>query len=66
MTPGRKCGHQIEKKGMAMNFMTNNIPLSTSLDMRRGITSTADVAFPLRCGILDAGDISARVLSGLI
>lgn len=43
-----------------MNSNNNNIPLSTPLDIRRGITSAADVAFPLRWGILGAGNISAQ------
>lgn len=43
-----------------MNSMTNNIPLSTPLDIRRGLTSATDVAFPLRWGILGAGNISAQ------
>ena len=43
-----------------MNSNTNNIPLSTPLDIRRGITSAEDTAFPLRWGILGAGNISAQ------
>ena len=43
-----------------MNFMTNNMSLSTPLDIRRGVTEAADVAFPLRWGILGAGNISAQ------
>lgn len=45
--------------------MTNNVPLSTPLDIRHGITSAADVAFPLRWGILSAGNISAQWVSAL-
>lgn len=36
------------------------MPLSTPLDIRRGLTSAADAAFPLRWGILGAGNISAQ------
>lgn len=43
-----------------MNSVTNNMPPSTPLDIRRGITDAADVAFPLRWGILGAGNISAQ------
>ena len=43
-----------------MNSTTNNMPLSTPLDIRRGVTDAADVAFPLRWGILGAGNISAQ------
>ena len=43
-----------------MNSMTNDMPLSTPLDIRRGLTNAADVAFPLRWGILGAGNISAQ------
>ena len=43
-----------------MNSMANNMPLSTPLDVRRGITRATDVAFPLRWGILGAGNISAQ------
>ena len=48
-----------------MNSMTNNMPLSTPLDVRRGITSAADVAFPLRWGIIGAGRISAQWVMAL-
>ena len=48
-----------------MNSMTDNIPLSTPLDIRRGITSAADVAFPLRWGILGAGRISGMWVAAL-
>ena len=48
-----------------MNSMANNMPLSTPLDVRRGITSTADVAFPLRWGILGAGNISGMWVQAL-
>ena len=48
-----------------MNSMANNIPLSTPLDIRRGITSAADVAFPLRWGILGAGRISGMWVAAL-
>ena len=43
-----------------MNSTANNMPLSTPLDIRRGITRATDVAFPLRWGILGAGNISAQ------
>ena len=43
-----------------MNSMTNNMSLSTPLDLRRGVTDAADVAFPLRWGILGAGNISVQ------
>ena len=36
------------------------MPLSTPLDVRQGVTDAADVAFPLRWGILGAGNISAQ------
>ena len=48
-----------------MNTNTNNIPLSTPLDIRRGITSATDVAFPLRWGILGAGNISGMWVEAL-
>ena len=48
-----------------MNADTNNIPLSTPLDIRRGLTSAADVAFPLRWGILGAGNISGMWVEAL-
>ncbi len=48
-----------------MNSMTNDMPLLTPLDIRRGITSAADVAFPLRWGILGAGNISAQWVEAL-
>ncbi len=43
-----------------MNSNTENMPLSTPLDIRRGLTSAGDVSFPLRWGILGAGNISAQ------
>ena len=43
-----------------MNSNTDNMPLSTPLDIRRGLTSASDVSFPLRWGILGAGNISAQ------
>ena len=48
-----------------MNSMRNNMPLSTPLDIRRGVTDAADVAFPLRWGILGAGNISAMWVEAL-
>jgi len=48
-----------------MNTSTNNLPLSTPLDIRRGMTSAADVAFPLRWGILGAGNISGMWVEAL-
>lgn len=48
-----------------MNSNKNNVPLSTPLDIRRGITSAADVAFPLRWGILGAGNISGMWVEAL-
>ena len=36
------------------------MPLSTPLDIRRGLTQVTDVAFPLRWGIIGAGRISAQ------
>ena len=48
-----------------MNSNTNNMPLSTPLDIRRGITNAADVAFPLRWGILGAGNISGMWVEAL-
>ena len=48
-----------------MNADTNNIPLSTPLDIRRGLTNAADVAFPLRWGILGAGNISGMWVEAL-
>ncbi len=43
-----------------MNSTSNNLPLTTPLDIRRGLTDAADVAFPLRWGILGAGRISTQ------
>lgn len=43
----------------------NNMPLSTPLDVLRGITKATDVAFPLRWGILGAGRISAQWVAAL-
>ncbi len=40
--------------------MSNNLPFTTPLDIRLGLTDAADVAFPLRWGILGAGRISAQ------
>ena len=48
-----------------MNSMGNNMPLSTPLDIRRGVTDAADVAFPLRWGILGAGNISGMWVEAL-
>ena len=48
-----------------MNSMGNNMPLSTPLDIRRGVTDASDVAFPLRWGILGAGNISAMWVEAL-
>lgn len=36
------------------------IPLSTPLDVRRGLTDPKDTAFPLRWGILGAGNVSRQ------
>ena len=41
------------------------MPLSTPLDIRRGLTNAADVAFPLRWGILGAGNISGMWVEAL-
>ena len=38
----------------------DNLPPSTPLDIRRGLTQADDVAFPLRWGILGTGSISAQ------
>ncbi|MDE0481634.1 MAG: Gfo/Idh/MocA family oxidoreductase [Candidatus Poribacteria bacterium] len=43
-----------------MNSTSNNLPLTTPLDIRLGLTDAPDVAFPLRWGILGAGRISAQ------
>ena len=43
-----------------MNSTSNNLPLTTPLDIRRGLTDATDVAFPLRWGILGAGRISTQ------
>lgn len=40
--------------------MDANLPPSTPLDLRRGLTVAEDVAHPLRWGILGAGSISAQ------
>ena len=48
-----------------MDADTDNMPLSTPLDIRRGMTSAADVAFPLRWGILGAGNISGMWVEAL-
>ena len=48
-----------------MNSTTDNIPLSTPLDIRRGLTNATDVAFPLRWGILGAGRISGMWVAAL-
>ena len=45
---------------MAMNSATSDLPLWTPMDVRLGITKSADVAFPLRWGIIGAGRISAQ------
>ena len=45
--------------------MTNNLPLSTPLDIRLGLTKASDVAFPLRWGILSAGRISGMWVEAL-
>lgn len=45
--------------------MTNDMPLSTPLDIRQRVTDAADVAFPLRWGILGAGRISAMWVEAL-
>lgn len=48
-----------------MNLTSNNLPLTTPLDVRLGLTDAADVAFPLRWGILGAGRISAQWVMSL-
>ncbi len=48
-----------------MNSNTNTMPLSTPLDIRRSLTSAEDVAFPLRWGILGAGNISGMWVEAL-
>ena len=40
-----------------------NLPLSTPLDVRRGLTDSNDTAFPLRWGILGTGNISRQWVS---
>lgn len=45
--------------------MTNDVPLSTPLDIRLGFTNAEDVAFPLRWGILGAGRISPMWIEAL-
>ena len=44
---------------------SDNLPPSTPLDVRRGVTDAADVAHPLRWGILGAGSISAQWVESL-
>ena len=44
---------------------SENLPPSTPLDVRRGVTDAADVAHPLRWGILGAGSISAQWVESL-
>jgi len=43
----------------------NNLPPSTPLDVRRGVTDAEAVAHPLRWGILGAGSISAQWVESL-
>ena len=43
-----------------MNSATSDLPLWTPMDVRLGITKSADVAFPLRWGIIGASRISAQ------
>ena len=45
---------------MIMDFAASDLPLSTPMDVRLNITKLADVAFPLRWGIIGAGSISAQ------
>ena len=44
---------------------SDNLPPSTPLDVRRGVTDAAEVAHPLRWGILGAGSISAQWVESL-
>ena len=44
---------------------SDNLPPSTPLDVRRGVTDAAAVAHPLRWGILGAGSISAQWVESL-
>ncbi|MDE0421339.1 MAG: Gfo/Idh/MocA family oxidoreductase [Gammaproteobacteria bacterium] len=44
---------------------SDNLPPSTPLDVRRGVTDVGDVAHPLRWGILGAGSISAQWVESL-
>ena len=43
---------------MTKNSSTSELPLSTPMDVRLGMTKSADVTFPLRWGIIGAGSIS--------
>jgi dihydrodiol dehydrogenase / D-xylose 1-dehydrogenase (NADP) len=45
--------------------MTANLPLSTPMDVRLGLTKADDVAHPLRWGILGTGNISSQWVHSL-
>ena len=45
--------------------MDSDLPPSTPMDIRLGMTDPGDVAFPLRWGIIGAGNISAHWVSSL-
>ena len=44
---------------------SDNLPPSTPLDVRRGVTDAGDVAHPLRWGVLGAGSISTQWVESL-
>lgn len=48
-----------------MNSTSDNLPHTTPLDIRLGLTHGGDVAFPLRWGILGAGRISSQWVMSL-
>jgi len=50
---------------MAMDSSENSLPPSTPMDIRLGMTAPEDVAFPLRWGIIGAGNISAQWVASL-
>jgi dihydrodiol dehydrogenase / D-xylose 1-dehydrogenase (NADP) len=45
---------------MAIDSGASPLPLSTPIDIRRGMTKSADVAFPLRWGIIGSGSVSVQ------
>ena len=57
--------HMDGVKPRTMNSDTTALPPSTPMDVRLGMTRAEDVAFPLRWGIIGAGNISRQWVPAL-